>query len=169
MSSCFSLLRLLVVEMAETEESKFNLGTSPKKRKKLSVTENRGLCIICLKSDKIENPVSPKENGAEALYRCLTINKVEPFRYARESDLVDDNGFIADINYHRGCYQTYTHKKSGRHYAEADQPCTSQSLVPSMITTRSKTYQFDKSKCLLCNCLRKIMTLMFPLPKFKIP
>ena len=76
-------------------------------------------------------------------------NKDEPYRYARENDCVDDNGFIADINYHRGCYQTYTHKKAGRHNAETDQPCTSQSLVPSMITTRSKTYQFDKSKNLL--------------------
>ena len=99
---------------------------------------------VCLESDKIENFVSPKEKGAETFYRCLTINKDEPYRYARENDLVDDNGFIADINCHCCCYQTYTHKKAGRHNAEADQPCISQSLVPSMITTRSKTYQFDK-------------------------
>ena len=130
MSSCFSLLGLLVVAMAKTEESKFNIGPSPKNRKKSSVTENRRLCIICSKSDEIENLFSPKEKGAETLCKCLTINKDEPYRYARESVLVDDNGFIADVNYHRGCYQTYTHKKSGRHNAGADQPYTSQSLVP---------------------------------------
>ena len=155
MASCFSLLRLIVVAMAETEESKFNLAPSPKKRKKLSATENRRLCIICLKCDRIENLVSPKETGGETSYRCLTINKDEPYRYARDNDLVADNGFIADINYHRGCYQTYTHKKAGRHNTETDQPCTSQSLVPSMITTGSKTHQFDKSKCHFCNCIRK--------------
>ena len=27
--------------------------------------------------------------------------------------------------------------------------------MPSMITTRSKTYQIDKSKCLFCNCIGK--------------
>ena len=139
-------------------ESKFNVRPSLKKRKKLSVTENKGLCIICLKSDKIENLVSPKEKGAETLYRCLAINKHEPYRLATVNDLVDDHGFKADINYHRGCYQTHTHKKTGRHNAEADQPCTSQSLVPSMITTRSKTYQFDRSKCFFCNFIRKTMT-----------
>ena len=74
MSSCFSLLRLSVVAIAETEESKVDPGPSPRKRKK-SVTENRGLCIISLKSDKTENLVSPKDKGTEMLYRCLTINK----------------------------------------------------------------------------------------------
>ena len=88
MSSCFCLLGLLVVAMAETEESKFKVGPSPKKRKKLSVTENRGLRIICLKSDKIENLVPPKEKGAETLCKCLTINKDEPYRYARESTIL---------------------------------------------------------------------------------
>ena len=43
--------------------------------KNLSVTENRGPGIICLKSDKIENLLSPKEKGAETMYICLIFNK----------------------------------------------------------------------------------------------
>ena len=47
--------------MAETKSQNLMLDLLPKSEKKLSVIENRGLCIICLKSDKIEKLVSPKE------------------------------------------------------------------------------------------------------------
>ena len=95
--------------MEETENDTFFIGHSPKKRPRSEsgMQDNECVCcVICLK--KGGELVNPKERGLATLHKTIRSLNESLYNEHKASGILDEEGFLKPVKYHRICYQNYT-------------------------------------------------------------
>ena len=72
----------------------------------------------------------------------------------KASGILDEEGFLKPVKYHRICYQNYT-SKNNQSYRQNIDLNQSDSTDTHDYLTRSGAVPMDASKCLFCSCLKK--------------
>ena len=141
--------------MEETENDTFFIGHSPKKRPRSEsgMQDNECVCcVICLK--KGGELVNPKERGLATLHKTIRSLNESLYNEHKASGILDEEGFLKPVKYHRICYQNYT-SKNNQSYRQNIDLNQSDSTDTHDYLTRSGAVPMDASKCLFCSCLKK--------------
>ena len=108
------------------------------------------MCLLCKKGGEL---VNLKERGLATLHKTIRSLNESLYNEHKASGILDEEGFLKPVKYHRICYQNYT-SKNNQSYRQNIDLNQSDSTDTHDYLTRSGAVPMDASKCLFCSCLK---------------